>query len=289
MFRFLFLIIILISFTTFIAGQDKIQKTSKIDEFGAINEDDMGARIDNFFIQLQNNPEAKGKIIIYKGLDVLPGKYENQNWWVSRAIQNHIFFRGFDKSRIEIVETGYRDKRITELWLVPKNADSPKPNKLKPKPKLPKSKTFLYDNKYLVPLYFESEPHHLLLASVIAENDAVEDSYSKGLESDMKKFYEENKFFWLSDSYGKTLKANPKLYGEIIFYADDTRLDTAKIREMIQEGKDKIISETKILPDRIKITFGGYRGFIQADFWIVSYNDKQPVPTPEEQPEAEDN
>jgi hypothetical protein len=133
------------------------------------------------------------------------------------------------------------------------------------------------------------EPYYLLLPKMKGELNTDEDFDFKADGENEEKIYKENKFFWLSDSYGKTLKANTKLYGEIIFYVDDTRLDTAKIREMIQEGKDKIISETKILPDRIKITFGGYREFIQADFWIVSYDDKQPVPTPEERPEVENN
>lgn len=289
MLRFLFVIIILFSFTIFVVGQDKLQKTTKIDEFGAINEGDLGARIDNLFIYLQNNPDSKGKIIIYKGLDILPGKYENQNQWLSTFIRNQISFRGYDKSKIEIVETGYRDERTTELWLIPKNADSPKPTELKPKPTLPKGKTYLFDNKHLVLPDMSYEPYYLLLPTMKGELNTDEDFRFKADGEDEEKIYKENKFFWLSDSYGKILKDNPKLYGEIIFYADDTRLDTAKIREIIQQGKDKIISETKILPDRIKITFGGYREVIQADFWLVSYKDKQPVSTPEERPNLSDN
>ncbi len=290
MFRFLISVIIIISVASFALSQEIKPKAEKIDEFGAINECDLGARIDNLFITLQNNPESKGKIIIYKGLNVLPGQLESQNSWLSRFIHNYILLRGFDKSKIEIIETGFRDERVTELWIVPKNAETPKPINLKLKPKFPINKTYLYDSKYLSQENYETEPYIFLLPKIKAEYDNEDsDSYSKELKNDELKFYEENKFFWLNDNFGKVLKNNPKLYGEIIFYADDTLLDTAKIKKFIQEGKDKIINDTKILPDRIKITFGGYKGFVKADFWIVNLDDKQPIPTPEERPDLEEN
>ena len=63
----------------------------KLDEFGRTNECDAGARLDNFFTNLQNNPTASGYIIVYQAKNVLPADYETSSR--ERFIRNQIAFR----------------------------------------------------------------------------------------------------------------------------------------------------------------------------------------------------
>jgi len=92
----------------------------KTDEFGVMKDDDVRGRLDNFFIDLQNDPTSKGYIINY-GTDKDKAKRV-------KLINNHIAFRKFDASRITIVDGGEGDGTInTKLYRVPAGADSPTP------------------------------------------------------------------------------------------------------------------------------------------------------------------
>ncbi|HQU86930.1 MAG TPA: hypothetical protein PKY59_27600, partial [Pyrinomonadaceae bacterium] len=44
---------------------DLSEKTKKVDEFGKASSCDLSARVDNFFIEINNNPNSKGYIIVY--------------------------------------------------------------------------------------------------------------------------------------------------------------------------------------------------------------------------------
>jgi hypothetical protein len=92
----------------------------KVDEFGALKPDDLKARLDNYFIRLQNDPSAKGVIINYgTPRDVAKRK---------KDIQAAIAFRKFDGSRITFVDGPDNGGGInTVLWVVPTGATDPTP------------------------------------------------------------------------------------------------------------------------------------------------------------------
>lgn len=88
------------------------------DEFGAMKDDDVRGRLDNYFIELQNDPNSTGVIILYG-----PAKDQAKR---KKLIQNHIAFRKFDASRITFVDGG-GDTLNTKLWRVPAGATQPNP------------------------------------------------------------------------------------------------------------------------------------------------------------------
>lgn len=88
------------------------------DEFGAVKDDDVRARLDSFFIELQNDPSSTGVIILY-------GSAKDQAKR-KKLIQNHIAFRKFDGGRITFVDGG-GDALNTKLYRVPAGATSPNP------------------------------------------------------------------------------------------------------------------------------------------------------------------
>lgn len=92
----------------------------KTDEFGDTKHDQIRAHLDQYFVELQNDPSSKGVIIVYG-----PAKVKKD---IMKLIADHIKFRKFDGSRISVVdgdqETG---ATRTQFWVVPQGADNPTP------------------------------------------------------------------------------------------------------------------------------------------------------------------
>ena len=111
--------------------------TSKFDEFGNICCDDEKARLDNFAIQLGNNPDTQGYIIFYGGRRQnypycdssrlrLPRRGEAE----ARAARMKPYLvnsRGVDSNHIVVINGGYRESWSAEIWIVPKGANPPTP------------------------------------------------------------------------------------------------------------------------------------------------------------------
>lgn len=82
---------------------------NKIDEFGNIANGDLKARLDNFFVELQNRPNKQGSIFIVGPLRKV-SRFE-------RLIKNYITLRKFDSSRIKFINGGISKDVKTELWI----------------------------------------------------------------------------------------------------------------------------------------------------------------------------
>ena len=102
---------------------DERQLSRRFDEYGDLRECDHKARLDNFAIQLQNEPNATAYVIVYG-----PHAWSNG---ISHAITDYLVdSRGIVRERIKWAHAGYHTKlaepRI-QLWIVPRGADAPKP------------------------------------------------------------------------------------------------------------------------------------------------------------------
>jgi hypothetical protein len=94
----------------------------KFDEYGNIRFNDEKARLDNYAIQLQNNPTDRGTIIGY-------GACEGEGLTrANRAKDYLVNTRGIDAGRIDTVDGGCRSALHVELWLVPSGAAAPAPD-----------------------------------------------------------------------------------------------------------------------------------------------------------------
>lgn len=95
----------------------------KSDEFSHIQYSDLSARLDGFFISILHEPDMTGHIIIY-------GSRKNNKKDVAAIIKSinlAILFRRFDKSRLKIVDGGFREDMWVELYLLPHGVEPPKP------------------------------------------------------------------------------------------------------------------------------------------------------------------
>lgn len=91
----------------------------KFDEYGNIRFNDEKARLDNFAIQLQNEPTAQGYIIAFGTCD---GEGQTR---ANRARDYLVNTRGVDAGRLVIVDGGCREQLVVELWIKPQGASDP--------------------------------------------------------------------------------------------------------------------------------------------------------------------
>ena len=102
--------------------QPSDQKARLIDSFGNIPLSDLKARLDNFAIELQNAPAAKGFIVAYPAGNQFPG------WTLRRAnasLEYLVTTRGIDAARAAVIDGGFRNESTFELWMVAPGADLP--------------------------------------------------------------------------------------------------------------------------------------------------------------------
>ncbi len=91
-----------------------------VDEFPKLPNDEVRGRLDNFFVTLQNNPNAQGYIINYGP----PREVATRE----RLMRNHITFRNAPADRIVFVNGGNTGEGIqSKLWIVPAGATPPNP------------------------------------------------------------------------------------------------------------------------------------------------------------------
>lgn len=94
------------------------------DSFAAIPIAHQEARLDVFAFTLENDPSAKGYIIVYAGRR---GRVNEAQTYAERAKAYLIGKRRIDKRRLIALNGGHREKLETELYVVPNDMPAPTP------------------------------------------------------------------------------------------------------------------------------------------------------------------
>jgi hypothetical protein len=94
----------------------KANPPRKFDEYGNIRFNDEKARLDNYAIQLQNEPSTRGAIVGYGSCDAEGMTRAN------RAKDYLVNTRGIDAGRIDVIDGGCLPDLLVQLWLVPQGA-----------------------------------------------------------------------------------------------------------------------------------------------------------------------
>jgi hypothetical protein len=92
------------------------------DQYGDIRFEDEEARLDNFAIQLMNQPESRGAIIVHAGNPSYKGEAADR---LRRSKNYLVNVRGIDSSRLLQIDAGYASDVTTHLYIVPKGATTP--------------------------------------------------------------------------------------------------------------------------------------------------------------------
>jgi hypothetical protein len=95
------------------------------DRYGPIDSEDEMARLDNFAIQLMEEPVTEGCIIAYGGRVAREGEALAR---AERAKKYLSETRGVARDRITVVDGGFREDVTVELWIVPAGASQPLPS-----------------------------------------------------------------------------------------------------------------------------------------------------------------
>jgi hypothetical protein len=99
-------------------------RPQKFDVFPSIARNDEKARLDNFGVELQNDPTASGYVIVYPGRSGKPGAVQKQT---TRIVDYLVNSRGIDARRIVTLVGGTKDELMVELWASPRGATPPGP------------------------------------------------------------------------------------------------------------------------------------------------------------------
>jgi len=94
-------------------------QATKFDEYGNIRFNDEKARLDNYAIQLQNQPGSTGTILVYGSC---AGEAQQRG---DRAKDYLVNTRGIEAGRITVVDGGCRSDLTVQLWIVPQGSTPP--------------------------------------------------------------------------------------------------------------------------------------------------------------------
>jgi hypothetical protein len=97
----------------------------KYDEFSSKTFDDDKAHLDNFAIELQNNPDAQGYIIVYQGTAKADMTRKNADKLAQKSQTYLVQNRGVPPQRVVPTNGGFRERTTFEFWIIPPGANTP--------------------------------------------------------------------------------------------------------------------------------------------------------------------
>ena len=99
-------------------------KSRKFDEFAAISRNDEKARLDNYAIEIQNDPTSTAYVVIYPQRSARGGDTQRRSQQIVDYLVNT---RHADAKRIVSVIGGARDELHVELWICPQGTTPQQP------------------------------------------------------------------------------------------------------------------------------------------------------------------
>ena len=246
------------------SAQSQAPEARKFDEFGDLQLSDIAARLDNFAIELRQNPQSRGFLIVYRSRRDLPGLSSRLVNWMKGYLMH---YRGISEETIVAVDGGVAGAVAQELWVVPPGA-------------APKPRADAY-------------------ATQIEDTDSVR-KFDEGLYPTRNDF---ELYLWDAsvslDAFAEALRKEPEAFGYLIAYAGyriEERVDVdekgrKKTRRRVlldppgtaaeELKRTKEVLDRYLRPElRIKLVNGGYRTIRSVEYWIVPRGGHAPIPTP---------
>jgi len=249
-------------------AQPKDTTARKFDEFGDVQYSDLIARLDNFAITLQNEPNTKGFIVVYRSRRDLPGL---SNRMAIRSRDYLVNSRGLSAERIATVDGGDADSLSQELWIVPPGTTPTARGDAYSRnfPDLDSARKF--DEYGYDPA--ESQGRRRAKSDLSARADHLE-SFAVALRG------QKNAQAYII-AYAHFSKRRQLVGDENYDVRYEPRLDragTARKRLLLEK---RFLSDVfGITPSRIRLIDGGYRKWRAVELWIVPRGEHAPIPTP---------
>lgn len=220
-----------------------------VDEFGEVCSEDLMARMDNFQIQINNNPTARGVVVFHGRTDT-----EGRNQKLSDYIERRPTRPGVGLPRLSIIRGENRSKQLIQFWLVPAGVLEPKP-----------------DRPYLPNAYTETT---LFDRSAVGFHrwEGVLDIYDDGFY-DLGCNFSPNKTV-----FSEILRTNGNLNAFLIVYADSkTRKDGLRLASW---ALNDLVRNHKVSRSRVRAIFGGLRKESEIELWLVPEGKLNPTARP---------
>jgi hypothetical protein len=258
--RFLLLFFTFATFQITFAQTDK-PSAQKFDEFGDILITDIKARLDNFAIQLQNDPLSKGFIMVYRSRRDLPGL----SFRYARRMEDYLInSRGLEKERVIAIDGGEADCLRQELWIVPRGAAP-----------IPRSDAYTRN---------------------FVDTDSARkfDELNWGSADDASGVYAGE-----LEAYAAALRAEANARAHVIVYQGyytqrESWEESGRQRKslttyadppgtahkVLMQARNALLKEFHLSPSRIRLVNGGYRKLGGLELWIVPRGEHAPIATP---------
>jgi hypothetical protein len=225
------------------SAQTRQATAEKFDEFGDIQASDLIARLDNLAIQLQNRPDVKAFLIVYRTRRDLPGL---SNRYAQRMKGYLMRSRGVDAERIVAVDGGVASCLTQQLWIVPPGTT-------------PTPLADAYDNSY---------------QSTVFKFD--EHSYGE-TEGDL--YYWRDSAEELLEAFGLELQKHPKSTGYLVAFRKTPRDSTRVAQTALAKERRFLIKGFGIKPGRLKTVVSGFRAWPTIELWVAKEPGAAPVIT----------
>ncbi|HEY3026147.1 MAG TPA: hypothetical protein VGJ55_08365 [Pyrinomonadaceae bacterium] len=266
------LVLLFVSFATGTSlsssGRTQNQTARKVDEFGDILYSDLIARLDNFAVMLQAEPNSRGFLIVYGTRRDLPGLSSSLALRMKDYLVNQ---RGISKDHLFTLDGGILNCLTQELWIVPVgSAPTPRSEAGLRYPQLDSAWKFdEYDflppelyKRFGVSRTEDSDPEYL-------EAYANEVKKKRGFRACLIVYAQYNPDPGLVDYAGNYEPGR------------EVRMDQPGTALKKLEFEKRILMRVYGLPtSRIRTIDGGYRKHRAVELWIVPAGEPLPIPTP---------
>ena len=230
--------------------------STKFDEYGAVNVEDVMARLDNFAIQLRNEPGSTGYVLAYAPEE--SGKH------ILGITKDYLVnTRGFPADRIRTVYGGRNDvlsQPRVQLFVTPPGAARPKPRKFRPN-----LETFR--GLFSEARGYDPDPQDLLT-----------EEESKKLKFPGPEFEEYGGPYVSSvthESLAEVLKQQKTAVAYIVAYnGEDSAPGTW---QRIAQGDLQLLRDQGVEANRLKIIYGGTQKESKVQLWVSPVNAPPPV------------
>lgn len=221
-----------------------------VDEFGDILVTDWLARLDNFAVELQNDPSAMGYIVAYMAPNKLPGWPLRRAQWARGYLAKA---RGLDEGRVQIFNGGQSDEHRYQLWVVTPGGNLP----VAPfdfAAALAREKgAYLFDRYTYYPI----------------------DTDKTGIEHGYAGYLDERGHY---ASFAEALRYDPAARGSIIAYAS-RRQRRGSDRRLAAQVKRELLRSHAVSAERVIAIGGGQRRERTIELWIVPPGAELPKPS----------
>lgn len=253
-------------------SQSDATKAVKFDEFGDIQSSDLIARLDNFAVELQNRPDVRGFIMVYRSRRDFPG--------LNRRLANRMlgylnYTRGVSADRIVTIDGGETSCLSQELWIAPPGSAPTARGDAYSRDYVDIESTRKFD-EYLYPRRGDNLEEY----DIYMDGGNSLEAFAEALRKEPRAtayiiVYPQ----YYIDHWDETL-SNDGVEGKTIKHKR-VHLDSRGVAtQVMREVKSDLIHKHHIAAHRVKVVNGGYRKLRYVELWIVPRGEHAPIATP---------